>query len=203
MTNRLASLFAVLVSMGLAASALAQGRIATVDLNQLFDNYWKTREAEAALKKRASDLEQDHRSMLEELRKHSEEYQKLLASASDQAVSEEERERRKQSAEAKLKQMRDLQESIAQFERQARATIDEQRNRMRNNLLGEIRTAVQSRARAAGYSLVLDVSARSAQNTPIVLYSSGDNDITQAVLDQLNLNAPASATGTSSRTNAP
>lgn len=203
MTKRLASLFAVLVSMGLAASALGQGRIATVDLNQLFDNYWKTREAEAALKKRASDLEQDHRSMLEELRKHSEEYQKLLASASDQAVSEEERERRKQSAEAKLKQMRDLQESIAQFERQARATIDEQRNRMRNNLLGEIRTAVQSRARAAGYSLVLDVSARSAQNTPIVLYSSGDNDITQAVLDQLNLNAPASATGTSSRTNAP
>jgi outer membrane protein len=203
MTNRLASLFALVVSMGLAASALGQGRIATVDLNQLFDNYWKTKEAEAALKKRASDLEQDHRSMLEELRKHSEEYQKLLASASDQAVSEEERERRKQSAEAKLKQMRDLQESIAQFERQARATIDEQRNRMRNNLLGEIRTAVQSRARAAGYSLVLDVSARSAQNTPIVLYSSGDNDITQAVLDQLNLNAPASATGTSSRTKAP
>jgi outer membrane protein len=203
MTKRLASLFALVVSMGLAASALGQGRIATVDLNHLFDNYWKTREAEAALKKRASDLEQDHRSMLEELRKHSEEYQRLLASATDQAVSEEERERRKQSAEAKLKQMRDLQESIAQFERQARATIDEQRNRMRNNLLGEIRTAVQSRARAAGYSLVLDVSARSAQNTPIVLYSSGDNDITQAVLDQLNLNAPASATGTSSRTNAP
>lgn len=203
MTKRLASLFALVVSMGLAASALGQGRIATVDLNHLFDNYWKTKEAEAALKKRASDLEQDHRSMLEELRKHSEEYQKLLASASDQAVSEEERERRKQSAEAKLKQMRDLQESIAQFERQARATIDEQRNRMRNNLLGEIRTAVQSRARAAGYSLVLDVSARSAQNTPIVLYSSGDNDITQAVLDQLNLNAPASATGTSSRTKAP
>jgi outer membrane protein len=203
MTKRLASLFALVVSMGLAASALGQGRIATVDLNHLFDNYWKTREAEAALKKRASDLEQDHRSMLEELRKHSEEHQKLLASASDQAVSEEERERRKQSAEAKLKQMRDLQESIAQFERQARATIDEQRNRMRNNLLGEIRTAVQSRARAAGYSLVLDVSARSAQNTPIVLYSSGDNDITQAVLDQLNLNAPASATGTSSQTKAP
>ncbi|NGO37801.1 OmpH family outer membrane protein [Limisphaera ngatamarikiensis] len=203
MTKRLASLFALVVSMGLAASALGQGRIATVDLNHLFDNYWKTREAEAALKKRASDLEQDHRSMLEELRKHSEEYQRLLASATDQAVSEEERERRKQSAEAKLKQMRDLQESIAQFERQARATIDEQRNRMRNNLLGEIRTAVQSRARAAGYSLVLDVSARSAQNTPIVLYSSGDNDITQAVLDQLNLNAPASATGTSSRTKAP
>jgi len=188
-------LVGLVLSLAAAAPAFAQSRIATVDLSQLFDNYWKTKEAEAALKKRASELEQDHKNMMDELRKHSEEYQKLLASASDQAVSEEERERRKQSAEAKLKQMRDLQDSIAQFERQARATIEEQRNRMRNNLLGEIRTAVQSRARVAGYTLVIDVSARSAQNTPIVLYNSGDNDITQAVLEQLNLNAPNPATG--------
>jgi len=188
-------LVGLVLSLAAAAPAFAQSRIATVDLSQLFDNYWKTKEAEAALKKRASELEQDHKNMMDELRKHSEEYQKLLASASDQAVSEEERERRKQSAEAKLKQMRDLQDSIAQFERQARATIEEQRNRMRNNLLGEIRTAVQSRARIAGYTLVIDVSARSAQNTPIVLYNSGDNDITQAVLEQLNLNAPNPSTG--------
>ena len=195
MRKRFVLLVGLVLSLAAAAPAFAQSRIATVDLSQLFDNYWKTKEAEAALKKRASELEQDHKNMMDELRKHSEEYQKLLASASDQAVSEEERERRKQSAEAKLKQMRDLQDSIAQFERQARATIEEQRNRMRNNLLGEIRTAVQSRARVAGYTLVIDVSARSAQNTPIVLYNSGDNDITQAVLEQLNLNAPNPATG--------
>jgi len=195
MRKRFVLLVGLVLSLAAAAPAFAQSRIATVDLSQLFDNYWKTKEAEAALKKRASELEQDHKNMMDELRKHSEEYQKLLASASDQAVSEEERERRKQSAEAKLKQMRDLQDSIAQFERQARATIEEQRNRMRNNLLGEIRTAVQSRARVAGYTLVIDVSARSAQNTPIVLYNSGDNDITQAVLEQLNLSAPNPATG--------
>jgi len=179
--------------------AAAQGRIATVDLTRVFDNYWKTKEAEAALKKRGAELEQDHKSMVEELRKHNEEYQKLLASAGDQAVSEEERERRKQNAEAKLKQMRELQESIAQFERQARATIEEQRNRMRNNLLSEIRTVIQSRAKAAGYALVIDVSADSIRNTPVVLYNSGDNDITQAVLDQLNLNAPASTSSTPSK----
>lgn len=182
-----------------ALPAAAQGRIATVDLTRVFDNYWKTKEAEAALKKRGAELEQDHKSMVEELRKHNEEYQKLLASAGDQAVSEEERERRKQNAEAKLKQMRELQESIAQFERQARATIEEQRNRMRNNLLSEIRTVIQSRAKAAGYALVIDVSAESIRNTPVVLYQSGDNDITQAVLDQLNLNAPASTSGAPAR----
>jgi len=182
-----------------AATGAAQGRVATVDLTRVFDNYWKTKEAEATLKKRGAELEQEHKSMIEELRKHNEEYQRLLASATDQAVSDEERERRKQSAEAKLKQMRELQESIAQYERQARATIEEQRNRMRNNLLSEIRTVIQSRAKSAGYALVIDISADSARNTPIVLYHSGDNDITQAVLDQLNLNAPGAAAAPSTR----
>jgi outer membrane protein len=182
-----------------AAPGAAQGRVATVDLTRVFDNYWKTKEAEATLKKRGAELEQEHKSMIEELRKHNEEYQRLLASATDQAVSDEERERRKQSAEAKLKQMRELQESIAQYERQARATIEEQRNRMRNNLLSEIRTVIQSRAKSAGYALVIDISADSARNTPIVLYHSGDNDITQAVLDQLNLNAPGAAAAPSTR----
>ena len=182
-----------------AAPVAAQGRIATVDLTRVFDNYWKTKEAEATLKKRGAELEQEHRGMIEELRKHNEEYQRLLASAGDQAVSEEERERRKQSAEAKLKQMRELQESIAQYERQARATIEEQRNRMRNNLLSEIRTVIQSRAKSAGYALVIDISADSARNTPVVLYHSGDNDITQAVLDQLNLNAPGAGPAPSTK----
>ena len=32
-----------------ATAASAQGRIATVDLKKLFDSYWKTKQADAAL----------------------------------------------------------------------------------------------------------------------------------------------------------
>ena len=184
---------ALLIAGLTALSASAQGRIATVDLGKIFDGYWKTKQAEAALKDRAADLEKEHKGMVEDYKKGPEEYQKLLASANDQAVSAEEREKRKQSAETRLKGMKDLQETIAQFERQARSTLDEQRLRMRNNLLGEIRTAINSKAKSASYALVLDTAAESAKNTPVILYTSGDNDITEAVLQQLNLTAPPEA----------
>lgn len=185
--------FALLVAGLLTSSASAQVRIATVDLSKLFDGYWKTKQAEAALKDRVAELEKEAKAMGEDLKKGNEEYQKLLMSANDQAVSSDEREKRKKNAETKLKELKELQEALGQFERQARTTLDEQRLRLRNNLLGDIKLALNSKAKSAGYALVLDTSAESVKNTPVVLYSSGDNDLTDAVLQQINATAPADA----------
>ncbi len=181
----------LLVTGLLTLSASAQGRVATVDLAKLFDNYWKTKQAEGALKDRVAELEKESKAMGEDLKKGNEEYQKLLTDANDQAVSAEEREKRKKSAEGKLKQLKELQDTIEQFTRQARTTLDEQRLRMRNNLLGEIKAAVNSKAKSAGFAIVLDTAGESSKNTPLVLYTSGDNDLTDAVLQQLNVTAPA------------
>ncbi len=185
---------ALLVAGLMTLSASAQGRIATVDLGKVFDGYWKTKQAESALKDHVAELEKEAKGMGEDLKKGNDEYQKLLGSANDQAVSNDEREKRKKSAETKLKELKDLQESLGQFERQARTTLDEKRLRLRNNLLGEIKTALTSKAKSAGYALVLDTAAESVKNTPVVLYSNGDNDLTEAVLQQLNTTAPPDAT---------
>jgi len=128
--------------------AFAQGRTATIDLRKVFDKYWKTIQADTALKDRAADMEKEHKNMLEDWRKAKEDYQSLLSKANDQAVSTDERERRKKTAEEKLKYIKDTEDTIMQYEKQARTTLDEQRKRMRDNILGEIRTAVNSKAKA-------------------------------------------------------
>ena len=176
---------------GLTASA--QTRIATVDLEQLFKKYYKTQEADAALKERATDFDKEYKGLRDELKKAGEDYQKLLADANDQAVSAEERAKRKKIAEDKLKSIRDSEDTAVQFERNARATLDEQRRRMRDKVLDIIKTSITGRAKAAGYSLVVDTSALTINNTPVVLYSSGENDLTAAVLEQLNASAPVEA----------
>ena len=94
---------ALLVVSLLGDCAWAQGRIATVDLRKLFDNYWKTKQADASLKDRAADIEKDHKAMIEEWKKAKDEYQTLLADANNQALSIEERDKRKKSAEEKFK----------------------------------------------------------------------------------------------------
>jgi outer membrane protein len=172
------------------SSALAQTRIATVDLRKLFDGYWKTKQADAALKDRAADLDKEFKGLGEDYKKSGEEYQKLLASANDQAVTAEERDKRKKLAEAKLKEIKEKQETMGQFERQSRTTLDEQRRRMRETILGEIRTQINAKAKTAGYALVVDSAAETVNNTPVFLFNNGENDMTETVLSQINAGAP-------------
>lgn len=177
----------------MSAPAWGQGRIGTVDLRKLFDNYWKTKQADAALKDRAADIEKEHKSMLDDWKKAKDDYQALITEANNQTLSLEERDKRKKAAEDKFKDIKSSEDAINQYERQARTTLDEQKKRMRDSILEEIRTTVNGKAKAAGYALVFDTVAESANNTPIVLYSNNENDITEAVLSQLNAGAPADA----------
>ena len=183
-------LLAALLAGVLTGSAWAQTRVATVDLRKLFDGYWKTKQADVALKERVADLEKEDKGLREDLKRITAEYQKLLADANDQAVSAEERDKRKLAAEAKLKNIKETEDAVVQFGRQARTTLDEQKRRMRDNILAEIRTVVNARSKSGGFALVVDTASESGNGTPIVLYTSGENDLTEGVLTQLNAGAP-------------
>jgi len=192
MKSLLRTVVPALLLVGLTTgSAWGQGRIATVDLRKVFDGYWKTKQADAALKDRAADIEKELKNMYEDRKKAQQEYETLLTEANNQTLSLEEREKRKKSAEEKFKQIRESEEAIGQYRRQADTTLTEQRKRMRDSLVEEIRSIVNGRAKSAGFALVLDSVADSANGTPIVLYSTSENDITDTVLSQLNAGAPA------------
>jgi outer membrane protein len=191
MKSRLCKLVsAVLLACLLSGSAWAQTRVATVDLRKLFDNYWKTKQADSAFKDRAADLEKERKSMLEDWKKSRDDYQNFLTEANNQNLSVEERDKRKKSAEDKLKQIKEAEDNITQYDRQARSILDEQRKRMRDTIVEEIRSTVKGKATAAGCGLVVDTAAEGATGTPIVLYSNHENDLTDAVLAQLNAGAP-------------
>jgi Skp family chaperone for outer membrane proteins len=169
---------------------LAQTKIGTVDLRKLFDGYWKTKQAQTVLNDRKMQLDADGKSMTDDLKKGSEEYQKLLEQANDQALSADQRDKCKQAAADKLKQLQDSKAALDQFGRQTQVTMSEQSQRMRDNILTEIKAAVTAKAKAAGYSLVIDASAETPNATTAVVYSSGENDLTDDVLKRLNEGAP-------------
>lgn len=185
-------LWALCLTTLLALPATAQQqRIGTIDLRQVFDNYWKTKQADAALKDKAGDLDGDRKKMIDQYNKLKADYKTALEKANEQAVSAEEREKRKKGAEGKLAEMNDLESSITQFDRQARTSLDEQQRRMRDNILAEIRAVVELKAKSGGFAMVLDTAGETANRTPFVLYTNNESDITKAVLTQLNETAPA------------
>jgi outer membrane protein len=181
---------AILLMTFLSGTALAQTKIGTVDLKKLFDNYYKTKLAQTSIQERAAQLDKDDKGMKDDLKKASDEYQKLLAQANDQARSADERDRSSKSADDKLKELQSSKAAIDQFERQAQTTLGEQRQRMRESILAEIKTAVAAKAKSAGYTLVFDTAAETVNGTMAIVYTSGENDMTDAVLSQLNAGAP-------------
>lgn len=181
---------AVLLVAFTSVPALAQSKVATVDLKKLFENYYKTKLATQAVQDRANELDKDYTSMAEDLKKRNDQYQALLDSAHDQAVSQDERDKRQKAADDQLQQLQQSKLAIDQFERQAHVTIADQTQRMRDNILSEIKTAVAAKARAAGDTMVFDTAAETANGTPSIIYSDGNNDLTDEVLKDLNATAP-------------
>lgn len=184
-------LCAALLAAPLAASAA--DRIAVVDLKKVFDGYWKTKQADLNLKERAGELDKKRKDMLDDLKKSGDEYKKLVESSTDSAVSIEERDRRKKLAETKLRELQEIEQSIGQFDRSARAQLGESQRNMRDKIVVEIRDLVNKKAKTAGYAAVLDSAAESAVGTPILLFNASLPDLTDEVISQLNATAPAGA----------
>lgn len=191
MRNFLRILFSAAFLLALTAvPAFAQTKIGTIDLKKIFDNYYKTKLATQAIQDRADNMDKDYTSMADDLKKRGDEYEQLLQSADDPAISDQVRAQRKQQADDDYKKLQDSKLAIDQFERQAQMTLADQKQRMRDNILDEIKKVVADKAKAAGYTLVVDTDAETVNGTPAVLYTSGDNDLTDAVLKQLNAGAP-------------
>jgi outer membrane protein len=190
--NRISSHFlkSVCLAALLAGGVQAQPKIAVVDMKKAFDAYYKTKQAEAQIKERATDSDKVYKGMIEDYKKANEDYRKLFDSSNDQAVSTDEREKRKKSAEAKLMELQEIEKSVKQFEQQARTSIGEMEKRMRDKIVEKIREVVTARAKAGAFTLVFDLAAVTPYQTPIILHSSGENDLTDAVIKEINADAP-------------
>jgi outer membrane protein len=177
----------------LPGSAWAQGRIATVDLGRVLDNYFKKRQAEAVLKERIDDADKELKNMLDDLKKLKDDYDAVIKSINDPAISPAERDKREADATEKRRRLNDMQAAIDDYRRNSNIRLQEQRNRLMGNLLNDITNAVSAKAKTAGFSMVIDTAAVSVSGAPVVAYSNRENDITDAILTQLNAGAPSEA----------
>ena len=166
-------------------------RIGTLDLRRTFAQYWKWQQADAATKASFADRQKHLESMYNDYKKSTDEYQRLLDRANDQAVSEQERDRRKKEAESKLKDLMATKDTLDEYNRRSQAQADEQLNLVWDSTLKEIEAVVKAKAEAGGYCMVFNSAAVSPDRTPVLPYVNDPlNDLTDAVLKQLNATAP-------------
>ena len=116
-----------------------------------------------------------------------------MVEANDQAVSAEERDKSKKAAEEKYRELESDKQSITEFDRVASTRLHEKEQQRRDDIVKEIRVVLNADAKAAGYTMVLDPSGESANMVPVVLYTNGQNDLTDALIKEVEFRRSAQA----------
>src|SRR5436190_16919421 len=91
------------ISVFLITSSQAEtNKIGIIDMQRVWDKYWKTKQAQAQVDDQTADFEKRKKGMMDDYEKANRDYKKLIESSLDQAVAVEERDKRKSAAEKKL-----------------------------------------------------------------------------------------------------
>jgi len=185
--------FVTTAALGLALTASAQapaGRIVTIDLNKVFNDYYKTPIASAKLKETADSFNKEHDEMMANYKKEIDELNKLRDDQDKPEYSAEVREQKRKAVADKLTETQKMQRDIDDYRTSHRKILEEQTQRMRQTILKEIQDAVDKESRDAGYQLVLDKSGNTLNGVPGLIYSQDSLDITGDILKILNKNQP-------------
>ena len=167
--------------------AVGQGvRIAFVDLERVFEEFYKTRRAYEGLERQARENRAERDRRMAQLREMQEQYRDARENATDPALSEAMREeKRSQVIDLELQIQRFREESEELLTDLARAQqADEQR--IQRRLVDEIMEKMESYSRSRGFDAVLDSSGMAMSGVAVVLYVDPRHDITNAVIEMLN-----------------
>ncbi len=182
----------VLALSCLAGTAVAQEpiKIATIDLLKAFDSYWKTKLSNEQLQERGRDFDKARAGLVKDLDQLREEYNRLNASIQDPANSDQKRAEDQKKAQEKLGEFERLKQQIIDFNKNAQKTLGDQSYRLRKSRLDEIKEIINAKAKELGYDWVIDSSQDvPLPRTPTILYTNGKNDITDAIIEILNVDA--------------
>ena len=183
----------VLVMMGcvvISPSALAMEEgIVTVDMDKLFNKYYKTNLADAQLKEQADEFNEERETLIEKYNGQQELFQQVREDAQNMALMEDVRTSKRDEAEEMLLDIREQEQKIRRMEQQRRKQLEEQQQRMRKRIVAEISETIEAYARERNYLLVIDSSGQSLNGVSVLLYAAPKLDITEELLELLNKGA--------------
>ena len=188
---------AMLVLAGLLAGAVASqsqvqsGRTVTVDLNKVFNEYYKTPIASQKLKDTAEQYNKERDEMVAQYRKQVDELNKLREEQDKTEFTAEVREQKKKAFQEKLAETQKTQRDIEEYRSSHGQILDQQQSRMKQGIIKEINDVITKEARDAGYAFVFDRSGNSFNQMPVVVYSLDSVDISDDIIKILNKNKPA------------
>ena len=184
------ALLASLLVMGGASLANAQVKFGTVDMNRVFSEYYKTKNAQTKYADAEKAANDDLNGRVETLKKSMQEISAINSDLEKTDLTKDARDAKLKDQQTKVAAARAMDREIADFRSAKQKTLQDQFLRMRKDIVDDIMKTVNDLVKAKGYDIVFDKSGLSAGAVPVVLFSRDDLDFSQDVITALNKNAP-------------
>lgn len=176
-----------------AAPAQAQLKIATVDMNKIFNGYYKTKEAENRINDARATAKKELDERMETYKKNLDQINKLNEDITKVELSKEAKDDKSKTRDEKIAETKNLEREINDFRTTREKDLQTQAVRMRNGIVEEINKLVQDRVRSENYDMVFDRSGMSANGVPVVVNARETMDFSDDIITQLNKNKPKDA----------
>jgi len=163
-----------------------KSKIAVVDMEYIFKNFYKTKINSAKFNKQAAVFKEYADQLATSQLKLEDEFRAYRDASQNIALSETERESKRLAARDKYRQLQAKQSELESYNQEKSTQLKEQYEKMRKDLLIEIRKSVAKYATDNNFSIVLDASGNTTNDIPLVLYYKPGMNISDSILEILN-----------------
>ena len=187
MKRALLGAFAVAVVAALsAAPATPAPRIAVIDLQKVFKEYYKSRIAEDFIKQQAEAARLYLGQLTRQLEALNTEARRLETNARNMALDPAKKQEAEAEALEAVRKVRAKETEIQLYVRERKQEMEALEARKREEIIADIRAEIRCRATAEGFDWVFDSSGMTANSQPAVLLFPAKHDISAAVIRELN-----------------
>ncbi len=179
------------VIFGFATPAFAQLKVGTVDMNKVFQGYYKTKDAESKINDARAAAKKELDSRIDGYKKLIDEINKLNDELKKTELSNDTKEQKAKTRDEKIKDAQEVEKEINDFRVTREKQLQEQAVRMRNGIVEEINKLIQDKVGGENYDIVFDRSGASLNSVPFLLYAKDSFDFSQTIIDSLNKSQPA------------
>src|SRR2546427_7400384 len=186
MKKFLSILFALTLTLPVAAFAQGTLKIGTVDMQRAFKDYNKTKEAEAKINDAKNSAKKEYDDRAEAYKKSLDEINNLNKQLESSALSADKKTQIAKDRDDKIANIKNMEREISDFRQTREQQLQQQLMRVREGIVKEITDVVMEKVKTNNMDLVFDKSGMSINGVPFLLYSHDNIDFTNDIIPVLN-----------------
>ena len=178
-----AALLALTFGAGVCAAEL---KIAVIDMQKAFEQYEKTKTLQIKLDQQMEVFREYSNQLNQQYQNLRKQYESARDDSQNIAFSGAERESKRLKAQQLYESLKLKEQELTSYKESRKAQLNEMHEKLRGELIDEIKQVVHNKAVLEGYTIVLDKSGISLSDVQLVVYFQPNLDITDSVVQDLN-----------------